>query len=87
MKTEELRALREPIVKQCKEFEFTGKDSNRKDVTMVSGPCKRIEGNLCASYLSPESRWKLGHCGLATHIINVEEQKKKINPIKQSKRG
>ncbi len=42
----------------------------------------------CLSYPDPESRWIAGTCNLATHIKrDVEQIKKKINPLKASKKG
>ncbi|MCK5680163.1 PxxKW family cysteine-rich protein [bacterium] len=42
----------------------------------------------CLSYPDPEIRWIAGTCNLATHIKrDVEQIKKKINPLKASKKG
>lgn len=38
--------------------------------------CRRIEKeNTCASYINPSSKWRLGNCNLASHLV-VEETKK-----------
>ncbi len=42
----------------------------------------------CTSNPEPDIKWKVGNCNMATHIkLEVSETKKKINPIKASKRG
>lgn len=85
---DEMRMNREPVIKECREFVFKGKNKKGEEVTMTNGPCTRIDGGeVCAAYQKPRMKWRLGHCPLATHIITVEEQKKKINPIKHSKRS
>lgn len=84
---EELRADRKPVVDQCKVFNFTVKNSKGVPVDQVSGPCTRIDGELCAAYAYPDTRWRLGNCPLATHIIGEAEQQKKVNPIKASKKA
>jgi hypothetical protein len=75
-----------PIIDKCKIFtkEVMVK---RKPVMMEKGPCSRIDGDKCGAYINPAAKWKLGHCGLATHIIHEEDEQKFINPIKASKRG
>lgn len=54
--------------------------------------CKKVmdvdDKKYCLSYPDPESRWVSGTCNLATHIKrDVEQIKKKINPLKASKKG
>lgn len=77
---------REPIVEKCKILKKTV-IVKRESVEMTQGPCNRIDGNKCSVYIKPSVMWKLGNCGLATHIIQEEDEKKFINPIKASKRG
>lgn len=51
--------------------------------------CTRItEDGFCFAYIFPEIIWKHNKkCPLATHLVErIEEKKKKINPIKKSKR-
>jgi hypothetical protein len=50
--------------------------------------CKKItEDNFCEAYINPEGKWAVGGCGISTHISKLsEEVKKKINPLKASKR-
>ena len=50
--------------------------------------CKLIEGLYCKRYFNPEVLWKnTGNCPSATHMkAEVVEDKKKLNPIKASKR-
>ena len=51
---DELKKKREPIVEQCK--------GEKKS-------CDHIDSsNLCTSYISPKTRWRLGTCPLATHV-------------------
>ena len=62
-----------PIIESC---EGCGK------ITEVDGT------KYCLSYPDPQSRWVAGTCNLATHIKrDVEQIKKKINPLKASKKG
>ena len=56
--------------------------------------CKKTEvigeNTLCKAYIEPSLRWRLGNCALASHNIIDEDsksKKKKLNPIKKSKRG
>ena len=58
-------------------------------VTMEKGPCSRIaDDKTCCAYFNPSEKWKLGNCGLATHLFQEEEVKKfKLNPIKASKKS
>jgi len=73
MKTDQLLALREPIVEKC--------DGCARTEMMN-------ENIVCKAYINPSLKWRLGDCGLATHIVKEENtKKKKINPIKASKRG
>lgn len=75
-----------PVVDACLLQRKTVKVKD-KEVAMEQGPCTRIEDGFCAAYIDPNSRWRLGNCGLATHLIQEEDEKKfKLNPIKASKR-
>lgn len=53
--------------------------------------CGRVkkyeEGNYCTSFLEPGEQWRFGNCSMATHVQSAKaEVKKKVNPIKASKR-
>jgi len=52
--------------------------------------CERIvaEINRCSSYLYPESKWRLGNCPLATHIVFEEKKtgKFRVGQQKQKKK-
>lgn len=50
--------------------------------------CARITKNgYCEVYVNPEEKWRNGNCPMATHLVEREKsKKKKVNPIKQSKR-
>ncbi len=41
----------------------------------------------CDVYAKPRAMWNRGDCPMATHLHVEETKKKKINPIKASKRG
>lgn len=58
------------------------------DVVEECNGCSRIlENNKCKAFSNPAARWKNGECPLATHLTEkIEETKKKVNPIKKSKR-
>ena len=46
------------------------------------------EKSYCLCYPDPGNRWFSGVCTMATHIKrDVEQIKKKINPLKASKKG
>ncbi|NPA25049.1 MAG: hypothetical protein GXO34_04395 [Deltaproteobacteria bacterium] len=70
--------------------------------SFIGGSCKPIidkcegcakitevdDAKYCICYPDPESRWFNGTCTMATHIKrDVEQIKKKINPLKASKKG
>ncbi|MBN2333057.1 MAG: PxxKW family cysteine-rich protein [Deltaproteobacteria bacterium] len=62
-----------PVVEQC---EGCAKVVTVEDTT------------YCLTFPNPAAKWKSGICVMATHVKrNVEEIKKKINPLKASKRG
>lgn len=44
-------------------------------------------GKYCTAFPSPLDKWRIGNCNMATHVQAAKsEAKKKINPIKASKR-
>lgn len=49
--------------------------------------CDRIEedGKLCSAYLFPNKQWRLGICGLATHVVDRVEGKQDKVRIGQQK--
>lgn len=54
--------------------------------------CQRTQkyssGWYCTASPDPNSKWKTGHCNLATHVTQQSTSKRqKINPLKASKRG
>ena len=69
----ELRKHRTPTVEFCERYPGTEKTKTGKVVDVILGPCKRIDGNLCNACLSPEIKWKLGMCNLATHASIINE--------------
>ena len=78
--------IREPIVEKCK-VNKREVIVNKKPVIMEKGPCNRVDDNICAAYIKPSAKWKNGDCPLASHIIQVEDEQKFINPLKASKRA
>lgn len=53
--------------------------------------CNRIaeqeSGIYCSIFPEPAVKWKLGNCNMATHIkAEIVDNKKKLNPLKASKR-
>ncbi len=86
LRKEQMINERTPIVTECKIFKKMVTIKG-KSVEMTQGPCDRIDVNKCFAYINPSAMWRLGDCGLATHIIQAEDEKKFINPIKASKRG
>jgi hypothetical protein len=63
---------RNPIIENCKLFE--GK-----------GPCKRIiEEDKCQVFGFPKSKWAIGNCPMATHVIKeVVKEKQRVGQQKQ----
>ena len=78
-----------PVIDKCllltKEIPVRDKDP----IMMEKGPCNRIaDDKTCCAYINPAAKWRLGDCGLATHLFYEEEVNKfKLNPIKASKKG
>lgn len=53
--------------------------AQRTPVIEACKGCNRIDGELCSTYLFPDKRWRLGDCGLATHVVEIAgEQKEKV---------
>ena len=49
--------------------------------------CVRVDGEVCSVYLSPAAKWRNQNCPMATNLIPEKvKEKKKVNPIKHSKR-
>ena len=47
-----------------------------------------VDGEIkCKTYPNPAAIWKRGNCPLGTHIVKVKEEKKRVNPLKASKRA
>lgn len=43
-------------------------------------------GNVCIAYVNPNALFRLGECALKSNKVIEKDTKKKINPIKMSKR-
>lgn len=55
------------------------------------GDCQKIQelpaGKYCLSFPDPAIKWRLGACGMATHIkASSPKHGLKLNPLKASKR-
>ena len=87
MNTEEMLAAREDVIDKC--LIQTALVKIKKDETkeLQQGPCSRVDGVKCTSYISPAAKWRVGDCNLATHLISIEDEKKFKNPLKASKQG
>ena len=88
-------ALRAPVCEDCLTKDFQVTDIKGKVSTVVRPECDKVfthpdSEKVCIAYLYPVKQWKLG-CGLASNKFDPEkaakELKKKINPLKASKRG
>ena len=57
----------------------------------ADGPCPNIQefptGKYCSAYASPASKWQFGLCNMGRHVKIKEAAKKKINPLKASKKA
>jgi len=51
------------------------------------GNCEKIKDGFCTVYVNPAGKWAVGGCFIATHIKRTMVEKKKVNPLKASKRG
>ena len=86
MNIEEMREKREDIIDGCLIQRKTIAKKGKPDELIEKGPCDKVEGKKCMAYMYPASRWRLGNCALASHIIGQEDKTKFVNPIKKSKR-
>jgi len=47
-----------------------------------------VDGEIkCKTYPNPAAIWRRGGCALCSTIERIKEEKKKINPLKASKRA
>ncbi len=57
----------------------------------AEGPCPNMHewptGKYCSIYASPGSKWQFGICNMGVHVTVKEAVKKKINPLKASKKA
>jgi len=50
--------------------------------------CAKVNGDFCTVYTFPAAKWRSGNCPVCTTLVTEERKdKKKINPIKKSKRS
>lgn len=76
---------------------------NKKGCSFNGGKCRTIhescegcdrilsweESSYCGSFPDPTSKWRQGHCNLATHVKKEKKENgngAKLNPLKASKR-
>ncbi len=85
MNREEMLEAREDIIEPCLIQRKTIIKKEKEEI-IEKGPCDKVDGKKCAAYMIPTAKWKLGDCALASHLISQEDEKKFVNPIKQSKR-
>ena len=45
-----------------------------------------VEINMCSAYVNPGSKWRLGNCPLATHIVIVDKSTQKIRAGQQKQK-
>jgi hypothetical protein len=62
------------------------------EVVSACEGCERTRqyesGWYCSASPDPGSKWKTGHCNLATHVqLQQNSKRQKLNPLKASKRG
>jgi len=67
-------------------------DAEREQCVEVCAGCNKMFsdeniGDVCVAYISPKAIQRLGGCALQSNKVIVETVKKKINPIKLSKRA
>jgi len=79
-------AAREDVIQNCLNQTKTVKVKN-EDTVMTKGPCNRVDGDKCSTYISPAAKWKNGKCNMATHLIYEEDVQKFKNPLKASKQS
>ena len=47
-----------------------------------------LNDHTCSIFIVPKSKWRIGRCPMATHVIKpVSQSIKPLNPLKASKRG
>ena len=72
---------RKDIIEECEIF--TDQEG------LCYGPCKHVDGKKCAAYMDPKTKWRLGHCPLASHwkedTSMSKSVKKRIGQQKQQK--
>jgi hypothetical protein len=72
---EEVVMEKEPIVDQCKGCGKIVSNITNNEITNV----------VCAMYLMPNSKWRIGNCPGATHLEKEILEIKKVDPLKASK--
>jgi hypothetical protein len=48
-----------------------------------------LTGTYCLMFPEPATKWRIGNCNMATHIVKAPSTKEtpKLNPLKASKRA
>ena len=79
MKKETYCLHREEIIDKCE---------GCLKIFFQEGLFKFSSSRSCNAYLYPASKWRFDRkCPMATHLEKGTDEKKKINPLKQSKRS
>lgn len=63
----------------------------REPIVIQCDGCDKIIVGLdfimhCLIYIIPASKWRMGDCPMATHLIKQTKGTPKINPLKASKK-
>lgn len=84
---------RSPVCPGCLPADVEiGKTAKDEPIIAKRVECKKVftmdDGTkVCMAYIDPSVYWDKGNCPLASNIIDViEEKRKMLNPIKKSKR-
>jgi hypothetical protein len=81
-------AEKTPVVEQCHTaaLTLTNDPKNKEKKIATRTPCSRIAGKFCNTYLWPSLKWAAHDCPFVQREI-TEEQERKLNPLKASKRA
>ena len=80
-----------PDHKKGKEYREAKAEELLKEKTSIvekCSPCSLHDQEYCNTYLWPESRWRLGNCSMATHLVSREvkdQDKKRVGQQKQNR--
>ena len=85
----ELMEERTPLVERCT-VTIPPPADNPDGPTKITF-CSRADGNFCGTYAWPDKKWARFDCPMADSFLKTKDDattdKKKVNPIKASKRS